>query len=93
MGDDPEKSKAGMKNLKAPSMNFSQTWSYISNLRALSPIPKDLKFGQTPEGVLRLGATFGIDGNNIVYKYEDGIPGDHPVPKDVIEAILKPKKG
>ena len=50
----------------------------------MAPIPKDMKFGEIPEGVLRLGGTVGIVGETIKFFYEDGVPGDYPEPKDVL---------
>ena len=36
------------------------------------------EFGEIPEGVLRLGGTFVVSGNDIVYRWNDTVPGDHP---------------
>ena len=74
--------------MKAPNLTFSQWLAYFSSVGSLSPIPKTLKFGQVPEGVLRLGGTFGINGDKIVYRYDDGVPGDHPTPLDVINSLV-----
>ena len=37
-----------------------------------------------PEGVLRLGGTFVIDGSQVLYQHSDKVPGDHPD----LEAVL-----
>ena len=46
-----------------------------------------LKFGEVPEGVLRLGGTIALNGDRIIYVYEDGVPGDYPDPSDVIKSF------
>jgi hypothetical protein len=53
-------------------------WSFATSVTKVSPIPKNLKFGEVPEGVLRLGGTFVIKGDTILYKWSDRLPGDHP---------------
>lgn len=72
--------KIDSKNLKLtpPELGFGEWWSYLTNSMKLAPIPDDMKFGEIPEGVLRLGGTFVVKGNNIVYQWSDKIPGDHP---------------
>lgn len=37
--------------------------------------------------VSQLGGTFGIDGEDVIYFYEDGVPGDHPLPNTVLQAF------
>ena len=46
------------------------------------------QFGQIPEGVTRLGGTFAIKDNDILYGYEDGVPGDHPDPDEVLRSLM-----
>lgn len=71
--------KAAKDNMAAPDLGgWKGAWSYISNVGKLSPIPSDMKLGQIPEGVLRLGGTFVVSGNDIVYRWSDRLPGDHP---------------
>jgi hypothetical protein len=82
--------KAGperMSKMKAPQLSGSQWLSYLGSAGKLAPIPKDLKFGQIPEGVTRLGGTYGLKGRNVVYVYEDATPADYPDPEVVIEAL------
>jgi hypothetical protein len=59
-------------------------WSYATCVTKISPIPNDLKFGEVPEGVLRLGGTFVIKGDKTLYKWSDRLPGDHPDIKEVL---------
>jgi len=69
--------------LKAPKLGGFKGWfSYLSNVMALSPIDKD-KPG-LPEGVTRLGATFVVKENDVVFQWNDRIPGDHPDPREVL---------
>lgn len=48
---------------------------------------KGMKLGEVPEGVLRLGGTIALSGDRIIYTYEDGVPGDYPDPKEVINSF------
>jgi len=90
---DKDVAKEAMKNMGAPSLGFSGAWNYISSAGTLAPIPKDMKLGEFPEGVLRLGGTFVVSGNEIKYRWSDRLPGDHPdiekVYKIAEEASLK----
>lgn len=81
--DNPDLTIKGSKNMQKP--NFSTLMSYLPVAGALAPIPKDLKFWQIPEGVTRLGGTFGFKGNDIIYSYEDGVPGDYPNPEEILK--------
>lgn len=84
IGDDSAASAEAAKGMKAPA-GFDW-WKYAKNVVKLSPVPKDLKFGQIPEGVTRLGATFVFDGDNVEYAWADRIPGDHPEIESVLSA-------
>jgi hypothetical protein len=72
--------------MSAPSVNW---WNYFTNVGKLSPIPKDMSFGEIPEGVLRLGGTFVIQGDDIVYRWSDRLPGDHPDIKEIVDIAAK----
>ena len=66
---DPEIAK--QVKMKAPDMpgGLGGWWKYATNVVKFSPIPSDgsRKFGQIPDGVLRLGATFVVKGNEVLY--------------------------
>lgn len=79
-------------DMKPPGFSMGQWWSYISNVMSLSPVPKDLKFGDVPQGVLVLGGTFAIDGDDVVFAWSDSVPGAHPEVSDVVDAIVASKK-
>jgi len=77
---DKEVTKAASANLGSPSNmgGFGGWIRYLSNVMKISPVPKDMKFGDIPEGVLRLGGTYVISNNDIIYRWSDRLPGDHP---------------
>ena len=79
-----EKDKKDIK-LRKPDISLRTWWTYLSNVVKLSPIEKG-KSG-IPEGVLRLGGTFVVKGDDVVYQWNDKIPGDYPEPEDVVHFI------
>lgn len=85
--------KEAVKEVKmaAPNLSFKQWMSYASNVGKVSPIPKDMKFGDVPEGVLRLGGTFVVNGDDVVYQWSDRIPGDHPDIEEVVTIAKETK--
>jgi len=78
--------KETVKNVKitAPDLGFGQWMSYAGNVMKLSPVD-GVKFGEIPEGVLRLGGTFVVRGDDVKYQWSDRIPGDHPDIEEVLE--------
>lgn len=90
---DEQQDKNILKDFKmtAPDMpgGIGGWWKYIKNVGKLSPIPNDMKFGDIPEGVLRLGGTFVIKDDEVLYQWSDRLPGDHPIVKDVFDIALK----
>mmetsp|Transcript_21205 Transcript_21205/g.59656 ORF Transcript_21205/g.59656 Transcript_21205/m.59656 type:complete len:90 (-) Transcript_21205:230-499(-) len=53
-------------------------WDFLSSAGKLAPIPEGgIKFGEVPEGVVRLGGTFVVRGNEILYRWGEQLPGDH----------------
>lgn len=83
---DIDKEVAKKAKMTAPNLSFSQWIGYFLNVMMISPVPKDLKLGEIPEGVLRLGGTFVVDGDQILYQWNDKIPGDHPDIQEVLSA-------
>lgn len=75
--------------LRPPGIEFGKWFTYLKNVARLSPVPKDLAFGSIPEGVLRLGGTFVIDGDEVLYSWSDKIPGDHPDVNEVQRIALR----
>ena len=51
IAENAELSIKGTKNMKKPDLGLKKWMSYLKNVSKLAPIPKDLKFGQIPEGV------------------------------------------
>jgi hypothetical protein len=78
--DDQDKdvAKEAMKNMAAPQLGWKGAWDYMTSVTKVSPVPDNLKFGEIPEGVLRLGGTFVVKGDAILYRWSDRLPGDHP---------------
>lgn len=87
--EDREATKAGAKKMRRPKLSFARFRAYLKNVARLSPIPKgSIRQRRFPEGVTRLGGTIGVDRNNVVYAYADGVPGDYPNPADVLDSLL-----
>lgn len=77
---------AKLKNLEAPKLAAATWWRYLTNVNALSPVPSGLRFGEVPQGVLRLGGTFLLDGDAVLFAHADSFPGDYPAISDVLRA-------
>ena len=72
--------------LRTPELGGFREWfRYLSNSIRLSPIEEG-KMG-VPEGVLRLGGTFVVKGSDVVYQWNDSIPGDTPELEDVMKFV------
>jgi len=82
--------KIGLKS--APELGFGEWINYFTTVGKVSPIPKDMKFGDVPEGVLYTGGTFVVQGDNVVYQWTDTIPGNHPVIEDVVKSATEAAK-
>lgn len=76
--------------VKPPGFSWKRWFDYITSVMSLSPVPKDLKFGQVPQGVLQLGGTFALDGDEVTFAWADPIPGQHPEVEDVLKAAGVP---
>lgn len=85
--DEVDKESDAVKNFKmtAPELGFGEWMKYFSVVNKVSPIPKEMTFGQFPEGVLWTGGTFVVKGEDVVYQWTDTIPGNHPVVEEVID--------
>lgn len=76
-----------MGNLGMPKLSGSQMWLYASNMMQLSPVDLDDLKAEVPQGVLRLGGTFVIDGEDVVYAWSDSVPGDTPSVDEVLKVV------
>jgi AhpC/TSA antioxidant enzyme len=76
----------GMK-LRFPTLSFTDTWKYMTNVASMSPVDAASSKSGIPEGVLKTGGTFVIQGDEVIYQWFDKIPGDHPDPIDVIAVV------
>lgn len=72
--------------LKAPNLSAKAWWRYLTNVNSLAPIPKNLKFGEVPEGIKVLGGTFVIEKDQVLFAHADAFPGDAPAVTDVLRA-------
>jgi len=91
--------KESVKDIKitAPDLGWKGWFNYFSTVGKVSPIPNDMKLGEIPEGVLWVGGTFVVDGNDVLYQWNDQVPGNHPNIAEIVEiaknaAINKKKK-
>ena len=73
--------------LPPPKLGFGQWFKYFTNVAGVSPIPKDMKFGEIPEGVLRLGGVFVLRKGSVVYQHSDALPGDHAPIEEVLRVV------
>lgn len=85
LGDKPLDGPPDMKPLTR--MAAGKWWAYIRNVAGLSPIPKDMKFGELPQGVKVLGGTYAIDGDDITFAHMDAVPGATPDIEEVCVAV------
>ena len=69
IGEVKEMAVKGSANMKKPELSFKQWTNYFTSVNKLAPIPKDLKFGSIPQGVLRLGGTFAVKKQKITFVY------------------------
>jgi len=84
--DQVDKEKVKNVKMSAPELGGLGGWmNYFSIVGKVSPVPKDLKFGEVPEGVLWTGGTFVIQDNNVLYQWTDTVPGNHPVIEDIVD--------
>lgn len=73
-------------DLKPPGFSPSQWFAYLTNVAALAPIRKDEPLRGVPEGVLRLGGTFVLDGEDVLYAHSEELPGMSPEISTVLAA-------
>ena len=73
-------------DLKPPGFSLSQWFAYLTNVAALAPIRKDEPLRGVPEGVLRLGGTFVLNGEDVLYAHSEELPGTSPEVSDVMAA-------
>lgn len=71
-----------------PNFSWKDWWSYLTNVAAISPVNPNASRLEIPEGVLRLGATFVVSDDEVVFQWTDRRPGDHPNIDEVL-AVAK----
>mmetsp|Transcript_90638 Transcript_90638/g.227898 ORF Transcript_90638/g.227898 Transcript_90638/m.227898 type:complete len:132 (+) Transcript_90638:1180-1575(+) len=72
-------------SLKAPDLDPSTWFSYLTNVAGLSPI-RGTEDG-IPEGVTLLGGTLVFSGERMLWASADRIPGDYPAPEAVLRKV------
>lgn len=88
IGQDRMNTIKGTRKMKFPLFGFRTIRKYLANVIKLSPIKPGARGKERfPEGVTRLGGTIAVDGNDIKFVYEDGVPGDFPSPPDVLDKL------
>lgn len=85
MGDKPLQSPPDFKPPK--TMTGGKWWGYLTNVKDLSPVPKELTFGEVPPGVKVLGGTYALDGDEVVFSHMDVVPGATPDIEEVMAAV------
>lgn len=55
-------------------------WNFLTSFAPLAPVTPDMGFPEmlTPEGLFWVGGTMVVKGNEVVYRWDDRISGDHP---------------
>jgi len=73
------------------TLGISKLIEYVKKVPALAPTEGDLDWKSLPEGGLRNGGTIvlGGTGRDVLYRWNDKIPGDVPSPKDVYSEVEK----
>lgn len=72
--------------MTAPELGgFGGWWKYLSNVMSLSPVEPGTS--GIPEGVKRLGGTFVVQGDDVIYQWSDKVPGAHPNLDDVMKVV------
>jgi len=87
IGDNKEKTIEGTMKMKSPNFSASEWFNYFRAVGSLIPTDKPFKFGEIPLGAVKLGGTFAIDGEEVRFAYEDGVPGDYPDPRTVLSSL------
>jgi len=84
----PEDAKA--VKMESPNLSLKQWMSYAGSVGKISPIPENQSLfgGGVPEGVLRLGGTIVVKGDDVLYQWNDRLPGDHPDIDEVVSIAV-----
>ena len=88
IGDNLDLSMKGIRRFHIPNLSSEQWKDYSNTMAKLTPLTTLWDIWKLPEGVRRLGGTFALEDQNILYGSEEGLPGDNPNPDDVILELL-----
>jgi len=78
-------------SLQPPKMGgFGEWWKYLKNVISVSPAPSDtVTSEQVLESVSTLGGTFVVKDDDVVYQWNDAIPGDTPDLEELLSVVKK----
>mmetsp|Transcript_18443 Transcript_18443/g.27864 ORF Transcript_18443/g.27864 Transcript_18443/m.27864 type:complete len:119 (+) Transcript_18443:653-1009(+) len=77
---------ANWNRVQFPKLRGVNKWrQYLTSIPTIGPFEEG-KYG-VPEGGLKLGGTYIVQGSDIVYEWRDKLPGDLPDPKDVVAKL------
>lgn len=83
-----DKVLAGPPAMKPPTMGLGKWLKYLGNVAQLAPTAKaDPNPFKPPEGVLVLGGTYALKGNDVVFAHMDEVPGATPDIEEVLAAV------
>eukprot|EP00977_Amphora_coffeiformis_P000653 scaffold143_cov154-Amphora_coffeaeformis.AAC.5 len=76
-------------SLQPPRLGgFGGWWKYLKNVVSVSPVPSDtVTSKQVVESVSVLGGTFIVKGEDVIYQWNDVIPGDTPDLEKVLAIV------
>jgi hypothetical protein len=66
-------------------------WKYLTTVGSIQPMTSETKFGEIPQAIFRLSGTFVVQGDTLIYRWNDKIPGDHPDVRRVLEIAKYPQ--
>mmetsp|Transcript_2723 Transcript_2723/g.7587 ORF Transcript_2723/g.7587 Transcript_2723/m.7587 type:complete len:125 (-) Transcript_2723:561-935(-) len=74
--------------LQPPPLGLGGWWKYLSNVANVSPVPSEtVTKEQVIQAVSKLSGTFVVNGKDVVYQWNDVIPGDTADLGEVMAAI------
>jgi len=68
-----------------PRLSGGEWWKYVTNMMSLTPKQEG---GGMPKGALKLGGTFVIEDDRVIYAWADSKPGDLPIVDDVLKEAV-----
>eukprot|EP00747_Dinoflagellata_sp_TGD_P190118 gnl/TRDRNA2_/TRDRNA2_51309_c0_seq1.p2 gnl/TRDRNA2_/TRDRNA2_51309_c0~~gnl/TRDRNA2_/TRDRNA2_51309_c0_seq1.p2 ORF type:complete len:129 (-),score=31.01 gnl/TRDRNA2_/TRDRNA2_51309_c0_seq1:274-660(-) len=87
--DTEELWKLNLTTYASSPLSPGQWLSWMRDFTKMAPFEKNTRLGMKnftllPDGGLRLGGTFVVKGNDVIYQWNDLMPGDHPNIEEVL---------